>query len=385
MPNPTANSSQDIQNSVHLCIATGQNAANLIPLKQLQAQHVIILETPEMKKNRSAADLKLALKPYAKDIKVQAFDDTSPKKINASALGVAESLDGQDVIFHVTGGTKLMVLSLYDNLKLLASGKGTLRSVYTDTTNQMLDWLGTDVRQEPMKEHLTLKDLLLVRGYQMANDARPSKNRGKAEERAKLTTFMGNNAKSLGGFFSTLAYLANSCEHGRLQQSFDYPPGGPASDLLKMANEQGLLQWKRGQLEIEFSDMDSAKFFAGGWAEELVFLKMSMFKAEQYGTNIQIEQRHSQIRNEIDAMAVKNNRALVVECKSGRQVKAQESIYKLKQVVGQVGGLVAKGLYVSAQRVGQADRDRAKEYHIDVLAGEELKDLSDYIRAWAKI
>jgi hypothetical protein len=53
--------------------------------------------------------------------------------------------------------------------------------------------------------------------------------------------------------------------------------------------------------------------------------------------------------------------------------------------VGQVGGLVAKGLYVSAQRISQADRDRAKEYQIDVLAGEELKDLSDYIRAWAKV
>jgi len=36
-------------NELHLCIATGQNAANLIPLKQLKATEVCILETAYMK------------------------------------------------------------------------------------------------------------------------------------------------------------------------------------------------------------------------------------------------------------------------------------------------------------------------------------------------
>jgi hypothetical protein len=51
-------------NTIHLCIATGQNAANLIPIKQLDAQEVWILETPAMKAQRSGANLKLALEPY---------------------------------------------------------------------------------------------------------------------------------------------------------------------------------------------------------------------------------------------------------------------------------------------------------------------------------
>ena len=39
-------------------------------------------------------------------------------------------------------------------------------------------------------------------------------------------------------------------------------------------------------------------------------------------------------------------------------------------------------LYVSALRVSDTDRSRAREYGVDVLASEELADLSDYLRRW---
>jgi hypothetical protein len=44
---------------------------------------------------------------------------------------------------------------------------------------------------------------------------------------------------------------------------------------------------------------------------------------------------------------------------------------------------MARGLYVSAQQVGETDRRRAEEYGIDVLAGEELQDVNQYLRDWA--
>ena len=36
---------------LHVCIATGQNAANLIPLEQYDARDVWILQTPAMRQN----------------------------------------------------------------------------------------------------------------------------------------------------------------------------------------------------------------------------------------------------------------------------------------------------------------------------------------------
>ena len=96
----------------------------------------------------------------------------------------------------------------------------------------------------------------------------------------------------------------------------------------------------------------------------------------------QITHSTSKTQNEIDGIAVAHNRALIIECKAKKQDQAQDAIYKLGQLVRQVGGLMARGLYVSARPVSDTDRGRAKEYGVDVLAGEDLSDLSDYLRRW---
>jgi Holliday junction resolvase-like predicted endonuclease len=373
-------------NTIHLCIATGQNAANLIPIKQLDAQEVWILETPAMKAQRSGANLKLALEPYVPTVKCLAFDDSTPQSICTAAAKLAnESLDGHEVVFHITGGTKLMVLAIHRELDLLNSGTGSYRTLYADTQNQTIDWMDAKPTQESMKDVLSLQDLLLLRGYRTTNDTRPAKDQQRAAARAAVSRFMGEQAQVLNRFFGTLAYKAQAASTGALQQHFDYPPGGPAAKLLSLASKHGLLQWSAGQSDFTFTDHDSTSFFAGGWAEEYVFLKMTgLLKPGQYAVNAKIVQNHTKTRNEIDVIAVKNNRALIIECKAKKQDEAQAAIYKLGQVVRQVGGLMSRGLYASARDVSSHDRSRAAEYGIDVLAGEELQNINQYLRDWAK-
>jgi hypothetical protein len=369
---------------LHLCIATGQNAANLIPLKQLQAQRVVILETPEMKRGGSGNALKTALGPYVTDVVCRDFQDDTPQSCVDSAVHIASDLDGQDVIFHITGGTKLMVLAIHEQLKLLNTGAGRLRVLYADTKHQSLSWMDDTPHQTPMQDVLTLNDVLLVQGYRSTNDTRPQAAQQQAEQRVVLTRQMGDHAADYGRFFSALATVAGRAkEERRLQQAFEFSPGGRSADLLEQATRLGLVEWHRGQADIRFRDESSATYFAGMWAEEYVFLKMAaLFKPSQYALNTKIKQVRSGTENEIDAMAVHKNRALIVECKTSRQVKAQEAIYKLGQIVRQVGGLMAQGVYVSAQALSESDLQRAKEYHIQVFAGEDLKKISDFLRTW---
>jgi len=370
---------------LHLCIATGQNAANLLPIKQLKAQEVWILETPDMKASHSGADLKTALAPYVPAIQRIDFDDASPQTIKASAFKLADqALDGRDVIFHITGGTKLMVLAIHEQLQLLKAGQGSLRAVYADTNHQMLNWLDDTPRQETMQDVLTLQDLLLVRGYRTTNDTRHAQAQQRAASRAKVTREMGENAARYGRFFSALATVANRAGNsGSLKQSFDFTPGGQPAQLLTMAAKSGLIEWTPGDPSIVFADSHAASYFAGDWPEEYVFLKMTgLFAKGQFALGAKVIQARTNTENEIDAIAVHKNRALIVECKTSRQTKAQDSIYKLAQVVRQVGGLVATGLYLSAQDVGEADRRRAKEYGIEVIAGDELQKISHYLHDW---
>ena len=106
--------------TLHLCIATGQNAANFIPLKQLAAHTIWILETPDMQKQQSAKALSMTLKsalPEAQ-MRIFPFDDSTPQAMQSAALQLAnDELDGKDVVFHATGGSVNMDIS--ERLKLI--------------------------------------------------------------------------------------------------------------------------------------------------------------------------------------------------------------------------------------------------------------------------
>lgn len=373
--------------TLHLCIATGQNAANFIPLKQLQAQDIWVLETPEMQKQQSAKTLGMALKAALPDARMRTlpFDDSTPQSMQTAALQLAyDDLDGKDVVFHATGGTKLMVLAIHQQLLNLAAGQGSYRLLYADTAHQTLNWLDEQPRQEPMADVLTLNEQLLLRGYRTSNDTRPAAIQHRASERAKITRLMGEKSAQLKGFLGALNYHAShAAESKGLTREFSYLPGGLAAKLLKLAQEHGLLTVDEAYNQISFASTAVAEYFCGGWVEEYVFLKFTgTLSPLQYTLGAQITHSKTKSKNEIDGIAVAHNRALIIECKAKKQVQAQEAIYKLGQLVKQVGGLMARGLYVSAQDVSDTDRNRAREYGVDVLAAEELAGLSDYLRRW---
>ena len=237
-----------------------------------------------------------------------------------------------------------------------------------------------------MKDVLTLNELLLLRGYRTSNDTRPAQIQQRASERAKVTRFMGEKSAQLKGFLGALNYHARQAADGKsLAREFDYLPNthSPAGKLLELAQQQELLSSDENYNQVTFASAEAAEYFCGGWVEEYVFLKFTGILApSQYTLGAQLTHSISKTSNEIDGIAVARNRALIVECKAKKQDQAQDAIYKLGQLVKQVGGLMARGLYVSARQVSDTDRARAREYGVDVLAGEELAGLSDYLRQW---
>jgi hypothetical protein len=369
---------------VHVCIATGQNAANLIPLEQLEAQEVWILQTPSMRDG--AKNLETVLRREGRLIKRLDFDDSSPRAIEDSAQSVAEQLDGRHVILHATGGTKLMVLALRDGLRLVETGAGKLDILYAETHKQQIDWLGSDARTEAMADVLDLRQMLLVQGYRIEGDSRHTETQQRASARADITRDMGENAERYGRSFSALATLASRAVESNdardLTQFFQYAPGGSFGALVQKAHDKGLLRWD-SEDSITFADSDCARYFAGGWLEEFVFLKLTgLVKPSRFSSNLRITSANNNVPNEIDAMLVHRNRALLIECKTGRQTKAQDAIYKLSQLRQQLGGSVATALYLSAQPVDAAVLQRAKEYKIEVLAAAEVSKLVGFLKQW---
>jgi hypothetical protein len=374
--------------SRHLCIATGQNSVNLIPALQLQATEVLILETPAMRE--AAKNLQRALEKHGIEIHRLPFDDSTPAAIEESAAQIALNLGEEPLVFNATGGHKLMVLALTENLAALADG---LSLVYAETRHDRLDWLKPKPSEEPMQSVLDIDDILNAQGYRRVTD----KNRdgfwqAEIEKRAQLTREMGDRAERYERFFGLLNKLAdlalNDGNVFRAKQEFDYTPGGDFADLLKQAQDFHLLVWN-GE-EIVFSSKEAAAYFRGGWLEEYVWFKLKGLaqatSQPDWAVNLKMASFATQTENEFDAVVVCRNRLLAIECKTSgfgkNQLKDVGYIYKLKQLAEQVGGSMSSKLLLSARTIPEDIKLRARDYGVDVLEAAQVKNLVDYLKKW---
>jgi len=372
---------------LHVCIATGQNLANLIPAVQLGAREVVILETVAMRP--SAERLKVALKARGIAVRRQPFDDTSPEAIVDAAQHIAYELGEAPLILNATGGHKLMTLALTKEMQDLAGDN--LHLLYCETRYDRIDWLRPQAVTEPMANLLKLDDILLAQGYRMqTRGERDVQWCADADQRGSLTRELGDGANKLARFFGTLNSLADKALNEpngpfRPRQEFQFAPGGRNADLLRDAEKHGLLNWD-GDSEIVFAHADAARYFRGGWLEELVWLKLRSLKPADSAINLVIESVDGKSPNELDAAIVHRNRLLIVECKAKRfgrdPSKDADHIYKLAQLAQQTGGLMGRGLLLSARPVSDELRARARDHQVDVLAAEQVNDLVPYLKRW---
>lgn len=373
----------------HLCIATGQNLANLIPALQLSAERVIILETPQMR--AQAAFLQSALKIHGIEVVREAFDDSTPQKIEESAEQISLKYGEGAIVFNCTGGTKLMTLALDRHMRVADD----LHLLYAETARQRIDWLHPAPQQEIMEDILTIDDFLSTQGYVRTTS---SESDGwwqqDVQTRAELTRMMGDHADKYARFFGVLNHLAGNAMSDknalfRPQQTLKYPPDAQGKTLLEKAQAIGLLHWDKARREIVFHNEDAARYFGGGWLEEYVWLKLRGLKPKHdaIAINLTVQAKGAEeVRNELDAVFAHANRLLVIECKTARfgrdSQKDANYIYKLSQLSRKIGGKMAASLLLSARDLDEAAAERAQRDGVYVLAGEQLRQLVAWMKDW---
>lgn len=372
----------------HLCIATGQNLANLIPCLQLRAREVLILETPAMRD--AAVNLKRALEEHDVLVRRLPFDDSTPEEVSASAEAIALELGAEPLVFNATGGHKLMTLALAENLGALADD---LHLLYAETRKDRLDWLKPTPAMQPMDDMLVIDDILRAQGYRRTDDGdRDGFWQALADKRATLTRRLGDEADRYGKFFGSLNWLAGKAldeATGNFNplQSFKFKPSGDNAALLRDASNNGLIDWD-GEETIVFATRDAAAYFGGGWLEEYVWHKLRGIKPRDWAINLKTMSYGTNVENEFDALVAHRNRLLAIECKTsgfGRNdAKDVSYIYKLAQLADQVGGAMSQKLLLSARPVHDDIRQRARDYGVDILAAEEVKQFVDFMKKWMK-
>lgn len=374
--------------TLHLCIATGQNLANLIPALQLKASRVVVLETAEMR--TSASNLKRTLESHGIQVERKPFDDSTPETIQASAQKIGMENGEGSVILNVTGGHKLMTLAMAKEMEEIADD---LHLLYAETRHQRIDWLKPTPAMQDMEDVLKVDDFLLVQGYSRVRSSdRDGHWQVDAQARATLTRKLGDESDKLARFFGALNKLAQQAmpdkdrnKPFRPEQDFDFAPGGRSAEVLVQARQLNLLAWD-DDTEIVFASEDAAAYFGGGWLEEFVWLKLRGLNPSDFATNLVVKPIGAEVENELDAVVAHRNRLLLVECKTlrfGRDpAKDADYIYKLAQLSKQLGGSMANSLLLSARPVDELVVERARQYGVAILAAGNVKNFVSHVREW---
>lgn len=388
--------------SLHVCIATGQNMANLIPALQYDADEVWILQTPGMREQHSGRHLAAAIKGRGIACRLHDFPDDSVIAINEAAAQLAEELDqrGVPVTINITGGTKLMTMALVQNLAdMLATGDtDRVHVAYTDTASQKIRWLRPRVSDDAMRPVVEVLDVLRAYGYRIKTDrnnyAALSDGRLQiARERENLTRRIVEGAAQHAQAVSMVnRYAARAAdETGALGQKVERMPQGNndkarrAHEYLGWLEQANLLALDTAASHLEFMSREAARYCAGGWLEEFVALKADRAAIDgDWRANLQVEAAQSRTLNEIDLMVVHHNRTLVVECKAARNDddKVNDWLSRLKDLGERVGGNHTTAMLVCMRALTDSQVGRAEELGVRVCHGKDLRRFAAHLDDW---
>jgi hypothetical protein len=261
--------------------------------------------------------------------------------------------------------------------------------------------IGEKSTSQPLRTKLKVHEMLRAHGYSVTQQEQPQITR----ELRDLTARLVDRVSSAGRALGALNALARTARDNNLRVELNRDQSSLAlGDIVALFADAGLLR-QQGDMLI-FKDEESRFFANGGWLEAHVYEALQSLRAQHDGlTDVAMGVRvafggqdtrshgKAKDKNEIDVAFLYRNTLHLIECKTanlaqggkGDDNKATEALYKMESLL-KLGGLRTRGMVVDYRgqlASSEADRQRAKESHIEIVSGAQLKDLKGVIsRLW---
>ena len=386
---------------IHVAIVSDQILANLLPALMDRPDKLVLVATSDMaakRLDRRLADM-LAKKGIAAEI-VGDAPDVRLAEIHEFAYELLGRLQqehpGANIDLNATGGTKPMMLGF---VEIFRGDAG--RIFYTDTRHRRIEYFPAPrqpaVSATPMTDVLNVIDYLRAQGflYDGACSDRPDW-RESAAARKESAKFLGKNAADpqLQNFIGAINGMADKAlGNGEIlvdpiQNLGQKTPWGAWKDALGQLSRAGMVKWF-GDTNVEFADIEAARFLRGGWLEEYawhIVKDAQVFDARMSVTGTWENGREA--NNEFDVLATHGNQLLFIECKTlrhgrdGAYEKDSEILYKLDSLGRNTRGLFGSSWLLSARASTTEMLDRAKGQGIRILGPDELPRLREVVRQW---
>lgn len=400
---------------VHLCIATGQTLANLLPLRALPWRRVVVFTSADMAgAARRLQQLVQGMAPRADGSVPECELVALPHRLDWASLSAfareqAQALGGHGPLdFNITGGSKLMTLAFTEAFRSQA------RLVYCSTQYGTLDVIdsGTEASLPLADDLLDLDRYLAAQGFRVLRRLRaqgreqflPVRRReamtaslvlggdglGRikwsgdvwlARDMKELPDVppLSSRARTLQGLLHELGSEAVSRRHkdGRIERRFRpqawitfVKHDGVWRAVFEALKSCGLIRHLNFEvagdgtprMDFQFSNEEAAAYLGGGYLEEYALLCLASLDipVDHYAGSIGIGVTDkdtpmvSDELNELDVAVVWRNQLLVMECKAGVQLTgaaSQDLIHKLDQLKDNVGGTMGRAWFLTQRRL----------------------------------
>ncbi|MNQ75821.1 hypothetical protein D3C85_906270 [compost metagenome] len=349
----------------------------------------------------------LGLLPDNGSIENLPLPDDSLQTLENASLDIVSSLEEryptQRLVFNATGGTKLMSLLF---MRACEYAGERWEALYLDTEHESLIWLQPQGRPaETVPAVLDATQCLKAQGFTrrrtMSDDADWCK---RVLARRSMTLWLGNHAKDLDWLIGTLNKTLREVQpvpHGAVTLCADVNYK-LAREAMQRLHEANLIDLVPDSTPASFylRQADSLDYLTGQWLEEFVWLSLREAGLTEVhcGLNQTDDIKPSRdIRNELDVVAMHQNRLLVIECKTahlGSEADYNKVLTLLDSLSDRSSGTFGQRWLVLA-RLPRSGRDepereasldrmrlRARSMRIELIEPEHLPRLTELSSQW---
>ncbi len=370
---------------IHLVLISDQVLPNITPIldDRFKPKQVILLVSDD--KQKQADQLEKIYRP--RGIQVVRWSLDSPwdiELIRDEVMDLMDKYENKAIALNATCGTKPMSIAAYEVFRSLNKA-----IFYIHPEKDRLVWLYPDSKSgADLANKIKLKEYLIAHG---ADEVKVGHTSGVKPAIRELTETLIGNIKDYSSALSTLNYLAGMAVERRLRSpeiGKDKKGDYKFWRLIDHFQQAGLLRIDNNQLL--FPDEEARFMVNGGWLEMYVYAcclnLINKLGIQDVARSIEITRKRGkeEIMNEIDIGLLHNNRLYLLECKTKKYKydEGSEVLYKLDSLREHIGGIQARTMLISVNRLKKHNINRAKELKINYCMNTDLKNLQHIIKKW---
>ena len=372
--------------TTHVCLINSSFTAALTPVIDLTISSdnlVIVAESAYQKE--AALLLSIArIRGYKGEI-VLLPDTHSTLDIKLFMVDLFNRLTNSDndIWLNATGGNRYHALAAFE-----VAREFELPVYVVEPNHDSLFWLYPEDKPAiPIEDKLKLHEYFTLFGISLEN-CQP--NQGIQHAVRKLTAKWCSDIEYYRKGISALNYYASVAQDtDQVTLDETYNNNQALLDILEDLEQLGYLSITRDT--ITFSNQKNRFFCNGGWLEEWCFATIKKLSARlpsiqdlSYAVEVTRQYNRREVKNELDVVALVNNKLHIIECKTGKlnNESSNQILYRLNSLTELIGDTAGRAALVTYNKVPASVAARAVELDINILGPDQLPNLTSHLERW---